>query len=564
MTYILQEKFSGVAPKIKRKKLSPEMATTAQNCSLESGAVQGIRANLRTGVSLNTGVKTIYPHNGAWLQWGEYVSVAANPVANDYADRIYYTDSYYPKYKHGGGDYRLGIPRAEPVAATAPEIPSSDDEAAINLEVEDIYYVVTLVNIHGTEGPPSLASTVVRRVRDAEVTITFGAIPTGNYQLYGPGAKLRLYRSNTGTDTTVYQFVTDVALPLVNPTFVDAVPNASLQEVLPSATWIGPPDDDTGIYPDGPLQGLCTGPNGMMAGYSKSTIYLSEPYLPHAWPNEYKTTIDGEIKAILWIASGLLVVTDKKGYILTGSHPASMSVFIPEKSWPCFAPQSMVDMGGWAIYVSRDGLVGVDGSTFTLLTEDLIDGISWDYHLDASAVGGNSEGRYVLFQRGAFYYTFGAASYIFDPRGGMNALVTLPNSFSEVAYTDHENRLCVADDLNGSRKLAYFDNHSSTRLNYTWESKDYIVAGETNFAYLEVHAEAWPVTITVYGELMGTSERTAGTGVSGGSEHVYTITKNITALPAFTGEAYNLYRIKIGGTNAVTAVILHEDLTELG
>ena len=561
MTYILQEKFGGIAPRIERTKLNPEMAATATDVDTTDGTLRGLRTAAPTSFQPHSSVKTIYPYGGSWLEWNEYVSVAANPISNDVHGRLFYTDAFYPKVKVGAATYRLGLPRAATPTVTPPTLPVGANDPESLLEIEDIYYVVTLVDVLGTEGPPSAASAVVRRVRDQTVEVTFGAVPSGNYNL-GTGALMRVYRSNTGTDNTVFQYVGEKGI--FEAGFTDSVPNSQLQEVLPSSTWVGPPDDNASIWPDGPLQGLCLGPNGMMAGYSKNTIYASEPYLPHAWPNEYKTTIAGNIRGIVWIASGLLVVTDGAAVILTGSHPASMTVFSPEKSWPCIADQSLVDMGGWAVYAGADGLIGVDGSTFTNLTEQLMDPRDWRNSAPAAAVGGNSEGRYVLFSTAGIW---GNTSIMFDPKGGRDALIRIPSYHSLVAYTDVNSRLVIK---NGSY-LSYFEG-GTTREPYIWESKVYTLSGDTNFAYLEVHADfsdGKELLVTINRSKLGEPYAPRSfLDTTYPDRDVYTVTSPITALRDNTAwDRYAIHCTTYGLTNPVTsvsAIILHEDLSELG
>jgi len=559
VTYIVHELFGGIAPKVHPSKLASELATVANHTDLDSGRLRGLREPLATTFAPDAGVKTVYPYGGSWLEWNEYVSVAENPIANDVWNRLFYTDSAYPKMRIGAATYRLGIPRAEKPTVVPPTLPVGAEDVESLLELEDIYYVVTLVDVLGTEGPPSAASAVVRRIRDQEVQVNFGAIPAGNYHL-GTGALMRIYRSNTGTDSTVFQYVGETGI--TESGFLDTIPNSQLQEILPSGTWIGPPDDQSGLWPDGPLQGLCLGPNGMMAGFAKNTIYVSEPYLPHAWPNEYKTTISGLIKGIVWIASGLLVVTDGAAVILTGSHPASMTVFSPEKSWPCRAAQSIVDMGGWAIYVGSDGLVGVDGSSFTLLTEQLMDTSAWQFRTRPDSVAGNSEGRYVLFTNAGVW----PLSMMFDPQGGKNALVDIPDTHSYVTYTDSESKLVIKQ---GSF-LSYFD-RGATRQEFAWQGKLHVLPGKTNFAYLEVHADftgGKSVEVRVMGSNVGTPYASSLASTDYPRVDVYTVTSAITALSdEWAWDRYQVSISTIGVTNPVTevtAVILHEDLSELG
>ena len=366
MTYIIQEEFGGVAPRVDPRRLAGKLAQVANNCLFERSNLRPLRQPLQTNTSMNFGTETVYPYAGGWLQYANWTHVAESPVPNDTASRIYTTDGVsYPQVRSGSNTWRLGLPRPEQPSATAAEIPEEDPDNL--LEVEDVYYVVTLVDQFGSEGPPSYPSNTVTRLRDSTVQVTMPPVPDGNYPL-GGAAKFRVYRSNTGTDSSQFQYCFDTSISSSNQAVPDAIPNDQLQEVLPSSTWTGPPDDDSARWPDGPLQGICLSGSGVMAGFSARTVYFSEPYLPHAWPSAYTVTMRHEIVAVVWISSGLLVVTKGDAAIISGTYPASMTVYTPEKSWACTSAKSLVDMGGWAMYCSADGLVAVTDSRFTLVT----------------------------------------------------------------------------------------------------------------------------------------------------------------------------------------------------
>jgi hypothetical protein len=106
-------------------------------------------------------------------------------------------------------------------------------------------YVYTFVSAYGEEGPPSAASTVI--TTDDNATITVSNLSTGpvksNSNLdAGAGAVKRIYRSNTGSNTTAFQFVAEISMATAS--YDDTSNNDQLAEVIPSTYWIAPPDDD--------------------------------------------------------------------------------------------------------------------------------------------------------------------------------------------------------------------------------------------------------------------------------------------------------------------------------
>lgn len=550
MTMLIQENFGGIAPKIDRHKLAPNLAQKAEHCLFEGGSLRPLRRFQDVAVPIGIVPKTVFPYQSSWISYTAAVDIAESPIPNDVHERLYIAPAWlYPQVRSGASTFRLGVPR--PTAAptvTGPTLPPLDDPGNL-LEIEDIYYVVTWVDAFGAEGPPSTPSAKFTRVRDEPLVVTRPTTPTGNYN-FGANAKWRLYRSNTGTSDTVFQFVADIAL--TTATFNDAVLNSQLQEELPSATWTGPPNDDTSLWPDGPLAGLKAGPNGIFAGYAKKTIYFCEPYLPHAWPVEYSITIRDQIVGMEWISSGLLVVTTGQPVIISGTHPASMTVYKPPGGWACTSKKTLVDMGGWAIYNSPDGLVGVDGTEFKLLTAEFFDNNSWIVKSSfVEAQAGNSEGRYVLFYNPD---NTNYGSLIYDPAAGVNAVTTGgPETYSPLTYHDKASNILIVYDSNVGG-LAAFDYSFFLAHQYTWRSKTYSFPAPVNFAYLEVVADAYPVTVQLF----------AGEQGYGGLSSIFntTVAGRITPLPA--GFEYDRLEIELRGTSTVSYVALYEDLTEAG
>ena len=234
-------------------------------------------------------------------------------------------------------------------------------------------YVYTFVTAYGEEGPPSPASTVI--TTDDNQTVNLSNLETSSNKSNTNLLKKRIYRSNTGSNTTAFQFVAEVTL--ATTTFADTSNNNELAEVIPSTTWIAPPDDDTSLYPDGPMKGMRALPGGVFAGFTGKRICFSEPFLPHAWPAAYRIALEEEIVAIKVVSNGVLVTTKGVPYLVTGSGPDTMTAIRIESSQANLNKRSMVDMGPYVIYASPDGLIAAEGTTVRNLTEGIITPSQW-------------------------------------------------------------------------------------------------------------------------------------------------------------------------------------------
>ena len=197
-------------------------------------------------------------------------------------------------------------------------------------------YIYTFVSVYGEEGPPSAASTVITTDDNRKVTISgLETSTSGTGRTNTNLLKKYIYRSNTGSNTTAFQFVGEVTLATTS--FTDTSANSDLAEIIPSTYWIGPPNEDTSLYPDGPMKGLAAMPNGVFAGFTGKRVCFSEPFLPHAWPAAYRITIEEEVVAIAVTSNGLIVGTKGTPYLIAGTDPQSMSAVRIEAAQACLS-----------------------------------------------------------------------------------------------------------------------------------------------------------------------------------------------------------------------------------
>ena len=428
-------------------------------------------------------------------------------------------------------------------------------------------YVYTFVSAYGEEGPPSPASAVLDKVDGQTVTISgLSTAASGDGTSNTNLAKRYLYRSNTGSNTTAFQFVKE--LTMSGTTTTDSLDNDELGEVIPSTYWIGPPNEVTATYPDGPMQGLTAMPGGIMAGFTGKRLCFSEAYLPHAWPVSYRITLEEEIVAIGMAGNGLIVTTKGTPYLVSGSDPRAMQVVRIEAAQACLNKASLVDMGDMVMYAGADGLVAAAGTDVQVITYGIINPQQWrtDYYPTALK-GFRWEGKYVgLYTSGSNY-----GGFIFDPRGGKNSLALLTQTSSTDAnggFTDpDDNELYLIISTDSSTHTIQKFQGGTTYQTFTWKSKEFVPPKPTSMGFLKVDAEAWPVTVKVYGD--GTLYYHATISTSGSAYAVTGSTTNFNAtdipepvvrLPATVARTFE---IQIEAAKVVNEVCIAESIDEI-
>jgi hypothetical protein len=566
--YFKLQNFSGIAPGVDARRLADQFGQTSENIDFESGALVPTTINANE-TSLSAGTRrSVYRYKTGntsyWLQWDDDVDVVKGPVPNDSYDRLYWTGEDYPRVGTGtsmiGGSvypaasYRLGIP-APSAAPTVSKTGTADDTQT----PYDVAYVVTFVSAIGEEGPPSAASTVIQLTDAEDVTITLPTAPSGNYN-FGTNALMRIYRSNTGSTNTQFQFVKEVAITATSTT--DDKDGDELGEVLPSATWIGPPDDNTSTYPNGPMLGLTAVANGVLAGFAGNRLCFSEPFLPHAWPVGYRITLEEDIVAIGATGNGIVALTEGVPYFVTGTDPSSMTSIKLDIQQSCVNKHSVVDMGGYLLYAGPDGLVAVGGNEARLVTQGLISAKQWNDDFSPSSIRAfRYENTYVAF------YTDGSThkGWVYDPRAQEAALSTLTST------AETRGGFEKADDgelyiIQGSALLKY--RGGTTKKTMTFKSKTFVTPQPVSFSWVSVDAETYPVSVKVSAN--GTTIADYSISKSGATYTQATTTptsvSNVTLqepimrLPATVGKEWE---IEVSSSTTVNEVCIAQSIDEV-
>lgn len=543
MTSVVIEQFGGIAPKVDPRQLADNLAQTAENCKLDGRALEPMY-NLGTsaGTVGSTADSIYYYADSTWLDYTDDRTFAEVPITDDTLGRIVFTEAdNYPHVYSGQGpaDYRLGVPAPSAAPTIHAYTASSGNPVTIS-------YVYTYVTVWGEEGPPSAPSASQTIEADTDVELNFTAVPGGAYN-FGSGAVARFYRSNGGN----YQFVADFPVTEAgagNETgggdVTDNVDAADLGEVIPSTLWVGPADDDTSVYPNGPLQQIIALPNGVLAGWAHKTLMFSEPFVYYAWPVPYRITFEEKIVGIAAIQSGVLVVTEGRPYVVTGVNPAAMATITIDINQAGASRDSIVDMGDYAIYASEEGLVLVQGTQAQLITREFFDREDFQAYAPSSIRAYQWEGKYL-----AFYDTGSVtAGFIFDPRGGVNSFVEIDDYYPVGFFHGKTNTTYVKN----STAVQPFG-RGSTAQTYTWRSKKFVLERPLSFAWFRL--EAW--------NDLSTSNVTARIYADGSLIATLTMDDSVTPYKILPGGfRAKIWEIELEGTNPVTRCGLFESLEE--
>lgn len=464
--------FQGLRPLLAPHLLDDSLASDARDARVFDGYLRPERT-LVMHKALPHAAQTLYRWKATdtWLTWPYPVDVTESPVQN--TERVYFTGADAMRVADvnsmllGVGPYpstsfRVGVPApvsAPTVRFITPQDRTPDGSRDYDaLDLETRYYVFTYVNQWGEESAPSPVSGRLDCYDDSKVEVTLPVAPAPGYV---PVTAVRLYRTATGSRSTGFQFVCEKTLAAAATAFLDEVKTHQLAESLETEAWALPPAD---------LRGLTSLSSGILAGFRGNEVCFSVPYVPYAWPVEFRQIVPDEVVGIAALGADLVVMTRGRPVVIAGATPDAMQqIRVPEMQ-PCLSTGSICVHDGVVVYACPDGLMGVSGSgEYRLLTREIFARDQW------TALGPDQmrcfsyEGRIIAF---------GSSTIAID----VSSQTYLPLSITGTTafYSGYDDTFYIAQ---GASLLKL----TGPATRYRWTSKHYLGA-DRGYASARVHA----------------------------------------------------------------------------
>lgn len=505
------QQFSGIAPRIAPRLLPATLAQEALDVKLWSGELRPHYADTIIKY-IPSHTQSIYRYKWKnkkynWLGWAKSVNVVKGPVYDDENNRIYLmvndgtgflvTDSSLLEDR----DYINGL-ESKAYAVAIPEPGQSDiwvSGGTGSGDIESRSYVYCYVrqwsdgtiDVGKSSGPLKNSSDRSRYtvdVRPGQVVDMSIVDPIAHANGIGAGInKIYIYRSEvTSAGQALYSYVDqfDVNTNRVtnNPAAVwvsngsyykysDSKPNTSLGEACPSIYWDAPVDG---------LKGLVSLQNGLFAAYKDSTVYVSDWNAPHAWPYEHTVTIDYPIVGLGSFGNTIVVCTEAAPVLIVVQDPTNPTTKAIQENCPCVSADSIVNTRNGVIFASQNGLVLINSTSPTFITEKLLTQDEWLPLHPESLKGAFLNNTYYGFFTNP---TDTAAGFIFDLDSYTystvyNSIVSsgmvYTTQHAKVVYNDIEqSQLYVCYPLENGTQYSLCSFASDSRINksFRWRSK---------------------------------------------------------------------------------------------
>lgn len=504
------QQFSGVAPRIAPRLLPATLAQEALDVKLWSGELRPHYAD-EILQYIPSNIQSIYRYKWKnkkynWLMWPYETRVAKGPVYDDENNRIYFmnqggffvTDSsllldqdYNTGYIPEGSWYRTAIPQPG-----QSDIWVSGGTGSGDVESRSYVYCYVrqwpdgTIDVGKSSGPlknlndRSRYTVDVRPGQTVSMSIEEPLLTHHNGAVRGIN-KIYIYRSEvTSAGQAVYSYVDqfDVNLERVtnNPNavwktnyyeYTDSKPNTALGEACPSIYWDPPVDG---------LKGLVSLQNGLFAAYKDSTVYVSDWNAPHAWPYEHSVTIDYPIVGLGSFGNTIVVCTEAAPVLIVVQDPTNPTVKAIQENCPCVSADSIVNTRNGVIFASQNGLVLINSTSPTCITEKLLTQDEWLPLHPESLKGAFLNNTYYGFFTNP---TDTAAGFIFDLDSYTystvyNSIVSSGMVYTtqraKVVYNDIEqSQLYVCYPLENGTQYSLCSFASDSRINksFRWRSK---------------------------------------------------------------------------------------------
>ena len=495
--------FTGEAPRYEAEYLPQNAASMAMDCKIQSGALSQYRGSQAVSATAVPNAASLHgwyssfaadrtPDAIRFVTWAQDIDVAPAPIrSNSVADQqvfatgfgsatgprvLRYGDVITGAEPYTGTGKRLGVLREN----TPPTVENTDASKGANPTERSYLYTRVREFSDGTQwesqpSAPTPQNRVVMAAEGDEVTVT---IPAEARADKGDGAThINVYRSAVGATTALFRFVRKIAIGLTS----------TVDDIRASGLGLPLGSQDNRPAP-GEMVGIIAAHNGIYAGFSGFTLYLSQAGAPEAWPEDYDRFIDSRIIALASVGESIVVLTDGYPWIFAGSTPGAMISRRLDSPAPCVSKNSVVVLGNQVVYASNGGLVTISvGGKVDEPSRAVVSWEAWQAQVDKPETvrGAEYRGRYIgAHQDGTF---------LFDPRQGEPQPSWTRLSFTSSKLWRDISSGCVfglqAVQGQTNPAIACFDDPSEDEMLLTWRSKTFVFQRPTSFSAAKVIAE---------------------------------------------------------------------------
>lgn len=388
MASIRLSKFGGMMPRVHEMNLPDGMATHCVDVDLSRGVLQPFRTDKK--ITRTTGAAVYTDGCCVALSLDKCATFARVYADCDWLVKADNTGVWVAKWQPEncdlawcklGFDVDLPAPSVQIVGTIAQDF---------NREMRQYYY--TLANAHDWESEPSEPSELL--VADNDLDVIISGLPTALPENVCAD-RVKIYCAVSGLDygddkPRESHFLQVGEVDLGATVFVHKAHDVYGDMCL-TENYAPPPQG---------LHSVAYSDNGQLGGLCENELYLSAPFAPYAFPENYRY---GNFKG----KPIRLMISGSVGYVLTSEYPAVVELSSAPSEYGCrdikiinthlpiVSYRSAAVYHGGCVYGSRDGLVLLSGENARVVSLDFMTAEQWQLWQPETLRGAIVGGWYV-------------------------------------------------------------------------------------------------------------------------------------------------------------------------
>lgn len=492
MVAIVIQDFGGRLPRRAPRLLPDNFSQICENVNLAYGDLRGYHDfKLLHEFPTASGYKRVWRvKNTAQTLQAWYGSTDPNavlvksPLVNDSFDRYYLFQQSQPPQVLTFAQIAAGDPSANLAFSQPVNAPSLSPTGGVDTNLVTRVYAYTFVTSWGEESrlSPVTSINVKKDVTSVTVTCNTG-VPASPATIAGRTfTKVRIYRTVTSATGAQFYFLADATY--VSNAAVAFVDDKSDLEIVINSPLIASQNDPvaTGVW------GTRVLANGALVAFKDRDIYFSVPFLPHAWPEDWRLTIADTIIGVEVMGQDVMVLTRGYPVLIYGSYPDAMGMLKFSFPEPCISYGSIVAAPEGVYFGSYSGLCLFTPDGVTNITSNIIDRNDWHTHYlspdhDLGVDNTRAErqlSRYIAAKSDGTWY-------IID---GREARLSLSDLVGLETIGDLSADIFTGDILAISIDAVYsWDHHDEMEIEYRWKSKKFVLAKPKALGAMMLHIE---------------------------------------------------------------------------
>lgn len=321
----------------------------------------------------------------------------------------------------------------------------------------------------GVEGPPSKPSEQVLVLPGERVTLS-----TPRSAQYA----VRLYRSTAAAEKG-FRLLADYEADSVEDNTIDA----AVQRVE-----VPPYGDFPGGSKDVVLRNSLLHPAHFGVIFVGKTVWMSDIFRLHAWPQEYTVSFQEDIIGIALTGNTILVFGGEKVYAVSGGNPAYMQRRELSSTAPLLNPLGLCRIGDTVFWPSRDGLAACGGGQVEIVSAPAFTRREWTW-FNPATMSARVADRLVLLETGEAPPA---------PPSGASAgfLLEMGSTVYRPGAAVDESMVNLCFDTESGQWTTYLGTAPEVATEpLIWRGKQEWSTQRERYEWARVDADAYPVTI---------------------------------------------------------------------